>query len=70
VLNKQYQALLFFSPSAIESFLRENVPAEEVVFCIGSTTAEYAKKHFKEVIEAKVPSVESVLSSLNEYYSK
>ncbi|MDN3643500.1 hydroxymethylbilane synthase [Lutimonas halocynthiae] len=69
-LGKKYDGLLFFSPSGIESFLSENIIGEEVAFCIGNTTATEAKKHFKTVIEAKLPSVESVLNSVNAYFSK
>ena len=69
-LSKKYDGLLFFSPSGIESFLSENAIGEEVAFCIGNTTANEAKKHFKTVIEAKLPSVESVLNSVNAYFSK
>ncbi len=70
VLTKEYQGLLFYSPSGIESFLSKNTAKEEVAFCIGKTTSTEAKKHFKTVVEAKLPSVESVLNSVNAYFSK
>jgi len=37
-LHKPYDGLLFFSPSAVKSFLKENHFAEEKIICIGSTT--------------------------------
>ena len=37
-LAKHYDGLLFFSPSAVRSFLVANSFAEEKIFCIGSTT--------------------------------
>ena len=70
VLKKKYDGLLFFSPTGIQSFLSKNDGTEEVAFCIGNTTSIEAKKHFKTVVEAKLPSVESVLNSVNAYFSK
>ena len=69
-LTKKYDGLLFFSPSGIESFLSKNSVDQEVAFCIGGTTAKEAQKHFKTVVEAKLPSVESVLNSVNAYFIK
>ncbi len=69
-LKRKYDGLLFFSPSGIDSFMSKNIVNEEVAFCIGKTTATEAKKHFKTVVEAKMPSVESVLNSVNAYFSK
>ena len=37
-LHKPYDGLLFFSPSAVKSFLKENHFVEEKIICIGSTT--------------------------------
>ncbi len=70
ILEKQYQGLLFFSPSGIESYISKNSSKDPVAFCIGSTTSAEAKKHFKTVVEAKLPSVESVLQAVNAYFSK
>ncbi|UCE94125.1 MAG: hydroxymethylbilane synthase [Flavobacteriaceae bacterium] len=69
-MNKAFDGLLFFSPSGIESYLSENKPNDEIAFCIGGTTAEAAQNHFKQVIEAKMPSVESVLKSVNTHFIK
>ncbi len=69
-LIKKYNGLLFFSPSGIESFLSKNSVDQEVAFCIGSTTAIEAQKHFKTVVEAQLPSVESVLNQVNSYFIK
>lgn len=69
-LAKNYDGLLFYSPSGIESFLQKNEVKSEVAFCIGSTTSNEAKKHFDKVVEAKLPSVESVLESVNSHFIK
>ena len=67
-LEKKYDGILFFSPSGIESFISKNSIENEVAFCIGGTTAKEAQKHFKTVVEAKLPSVESVVNSVNAYF--
>ena len=67
-LKNQYDGLLFFSPSAIESYLQKNKPGSEVAFCIGATTAGAARKAFRTVIEAKSPSVEAVIQGVNDYF--
>jgi len=58
---------MFYSPSTVESFVRSN-KKEITAFCIGETTAKEASKHFKDVKIAKVPTVESVIELVNEYY--
>jgi len=59
--------ILFYSPSTVESFLRQN-KANGIAFCIGETTAKTAKQHFEDVRIAKVPTVESVIELVNEHY--
>lgn len=67
-ISKNYDGILFYSPSAIKSFLLENEVQQCPVFCIGTTTAATAKKYFKTVVVAKKPSVENVLNLVNQYY--
>ncbi|PKB42440.1 hydroxymethylbilane synthase [Cellulophaga sp. RHA19] len=62
------ESVLFYSPSGIESFLKEN-KANAIAFCIGDTTAAEAKKHFSDVRVANLPTVESVIDLVNEHYS-
>jgi hydroxymethylbilane synthase len=70
-IDQKYQGILFFSPTGIESFLKDNKSTNEsVAFCIGETTALEAKKHFKNVIVAESPSVESVIKSVNNYFQE
>ncbi len=62
------EGVLFFSPSAIDSYLQINNP-NKIAYCIGETTATHARKSFKDVRVAKMPSVESVIDLVNENYS-
>lgn len=59
--------VLFFSPSAVQSYLLENV-ADKMAFCVSEITANEARKHFKEVITADLSTVESVVKSVNTFY--
>jgi len=62
------QAILFFSPSGVESFMKNN-KANGQAYCIGETTAKEARKYFKEVHVAKIPDVESLIDLVNESVS-
>lgn len=64
----KFDGIMFFSPSGIESYLVENKNSDSVAFCIGNTTANEAKKHFTKVEVAKLPTVESVIKLVNQYY--
>ena len=66
-VDDSVESIMFYSPSTVQSFLKEN-DAEGIAFCIGETTANEAKKHFKDVRIAKVPTVESVIELVNEHY--
>lgn len=48
----------------------EKNTADKIAFCIGDSTANEAKKHFKEVQIAKMPTVESVLELVNLHFVK
>lgn len=55
-----YDGLLFFSPSAIKSYLSAGNSVEPVAFCVGNTTAVAAIMEFDKVYVAETPSVEAV----------
>jgi uroporphyrinogen-III synthase len=60
--------ILFFSPSAIESYLKDNKIKDEICFCIGNTTAEALEKITRNIIVADQPSVENVIEDVIEEY--
>ncbi|MDD5150991.1 MAG: uroporphyrinogen-III synthase [Flavobacterium sp.] len=60
--------ILFFSPSAVESYLKDNKIKNEICFCIGNTTAEALDKITKKIIVADQPSVENVIEDVIEEY--
>ncbi|MBT8320831.1 MAG: uroporphyrinogen-III synthase [Eudoraea sp.] len=60
-LDTNYDAYLFFSPSAVKSFAMKNKPEKGIVYCIGHTTAEAAKNLKLPIRISESPTVESVL---------
>ena len=60
--------VLFFSPSAVESYLKENKIISEICFCIGNTTAEALEKTTKNIVIADQPSVEDVIEDVIEEF--
>lgn len=66
-IDENVEGVMFYSPSTVQSFMLEN-KANNIAFCIGESTAKEAKKHFKDVRIAKVPTVESVIELVNEHY--
>lgn len=67
-LNTSFDGILFFSPSGVESFLKDNKITNQMCFCIGTTTAEALEKHTKNIIIAHQPTVENVIiQCINEY---
>jgi len=67
-IDSKYEGILFYSPSAIQSFIKENTTENRIAFCIGDTTANKAKKHFKTVIVSEKTTVDSVIDAVNSYY--
>ena len=66
----EFNGVLFYSPSGVQSFIADNKAKDAVAFCIGQTTANEAKKHFSKVDVSKMPTIESVLKSVNKYYAE
>lgn len=60
--------ILFFSPSAVESYLLANEITNETCFCIGNTTAKALEKITKNVVIANQPSVDNTIIQLLNHY--
>lgn len=56
--------VLFYSPSTVESYLKNNRP-NKVAYCIGETTAKVARKYFETVKVAKIPDTDSLMALAN-----
>jgi uroporphyrinogen-III synthase len=63
VVDRHYDAVLFFSPSAVHSFFTVNqLPAATIVFAIGDTTAQAVKKYTSnQIVIAATPDKEALV---------
>lgn len=70
-----FDGILFFSPSGVESFLKENMLSGQTCFCIGETTAAAVQRvtglnpvEVTNVVIANKPTVENtIIQCLNHY---
>jgi uroporphyrinogen-III synthase len=58
---EKFDGILFFSPSGVESYLKDNKIKNETCFCIGQTTASALEKITKNIIIAENPTIEDVI---------
>lgn len=61
-LETSFDAIAFMSPSAVASYLEENQAGSTTALCIGPTTAQAAKGHFKRIEIAETPTLEALIS--------
>jgi len=59
--EQKFDGILFFSPTAVKSFMIKNHLGETPVFCIGTTTASEAKNYTQNIIIATKPTIENVI---------
>lgn len=70
-LDVKVDGIVFYSPSAVESFLQENPLPKSACFCIGQTTADHAKRMGCEwVYSANAPTDEALLTLITGHFSK
>lgn len=72
LVEKRYDGILFFSPSAVQSFFSVNsLPAYTVVFAIGETTALAVKqKNRNPIITCKEANAETLLNDAIHFLEK
>lgn len=70
-IEKKYHGILFFSPSAVDSFFGNNKIADQtILFAIGNTTATAIKKFTtNKIIISDEPGKESLVKKMMEYFS-
>ena len=66
--EEKFDGILFFSPSGVESFLKDNKIKTETCFCIGQTTATALKNVTKNIVIAEFPSIDEVIIDVIEFY--
>ena len=65
---EKFDGVLFFSPSGVESYLKDNKIKSETCFCIGETTANALEKITKNIIISQIPTIEDVIVEVIEHY--
>lgn len=68
-ITQPVDAVLFFSPSGVQSFMEKNALDKPIAFCIGTTTAKEAQKHTKNILLAEKPTIDSLLQTTLKYYT-
>ena len=63
-----FDGILFFSPSAIQSYVLRNEFEDAIVFCIGRTTEAEAKKHTNNIITANKATIENVIVQVVKHF--
>ena len=67
--QENFDGILFFSPSAVESYLTNNKIKKEICFCIGTTTAKALELNkVKNIIIAETPTIDEVVVAVIEHY--
>jgi len=69
-IKSRIDGILFYSPSGVTSYLSVNSIANEVCFCIGTTTAEALKDITNNIVIANKPTVENVIIQCINYYKE
>lgn len=69
-IETEINALLFYSPSGIKSYLKENTITNQMCFCIGTTTANALQGITKNIVIATQQTVENVIVQCINYYKK
>lgn len=69
-INKVYDGILFFSPSAVNSFFASNIiPPTTILFAIGSTTADEIKLFSSnKIIISEVPGKDNLVNRMRDYF--
>lgn len=68
-LEEEFFGIIFFSPSAVESFFKNNTMKNAVAFAIGSTTAEALSNYTNnKIIITPSPDAELMLDLVIEYF--
>jgi uroporphyrinogen-III synthase len=68
--QENFDGILFFSPSAVESYLTNNKIKNEICFCVGNTTAKTLEENkVKNIVIAEIPTIEDVIVEVIAYYN-
>ena len=69
-IPENVDGMLFFSPSGVESYLKENTISKETCFCIGTTTAEALVETTNNYKIANEQTIESVIKTCIKHFGR
>ncbi|MEO8823851.1 MAG: uroporphyrinogen-III synthase [Ginsengibacter sp.] len=69
-ISKNYEGILFFSPSAVKSFFSINkIQSHTILFAIGKTTAEEVKQYSNnKIIISDIPGTQKLIAEVIKYF--
>jgi uroporphyrinogen-III synthase len=67
-IDADFDGVLFFSPSAVKSFVLNNDVTHTIAFCIGKTTETEVKKYTKNIITTDIPTIENLMIRVIEHF--
>ena len=68
-INKAFNGILFFSPSAVRSYCYYNKIEDEILFTIGQTTTNEAKTFSNKIITSDINSIDQVVDNAIKYFT-
>ena len=69
-INSVTDGILFYSPSGVESFLKQNKITNQTCFCIGTTTAEALTGITENIVIANQPTIENTIIQCINFYKQ
>jgi uroporphyrinogen-III synthase len=71
-ISREYQGILFFSPSAVTAFFQDNLIQEDtILFAIGNTTAEAIKQFSNNnIVISNTPAKQNLLNIMSSYFDE
>ncbi len=66
--DNDFDAVLFFSPSGVKSYIENNNLSNSLVFCIGNTTKKIADKYALKTLTANTTTVDATINRLIDYF--
>jgi len=67
-IDSKTDAILFYSPSAVKSYLKLNTINKQTCFCIGKTTADALSDITKNIVVAKQQTIDNVIEQCINFY--
>lgn len=67
-IEEEFDAVVFYSPSGVKSFLEENKIENQLCFCIGTTTAEALQNVTQNILLPPQPTIDSLMDAIKKYY--